>query len=206
MSPTIRLRTIWASSLSRALPGALSGALSDAGRAQLAAERAEAAGRPASGEWLAAAEEWDSAGRPYETAVAQVRAAEALLSGAGGRGPATEVLAAASEKADRLGATPLAREVADLARAARLSVPEPRPTPTPERPVRRLGLTDREEQVLVLIAQGRTNREIGEVLYMSPKTASVHVTRILQKLGVTSRVQAAAVAARSGLASYEVGR
>jgi DNA-binding NarL/FixJ family response regulator len=53
--------------------------------------------------------------------------------------------------------------------------------------------------VLVLVADGRTNREIGESLYMSPKTASVHVTRILQKLGVRTRVEAAALAVRHGL-------
>lgn len=59
--------------------------------------------------------------------------------------------------------------------------------------------TDREYQVLGLLTQGKTNREIGEALYMSPKTASVHVTHILEKLGVQTRVQAAAFAARHGL-------
>jgi DNA-binding CsgD family transcriptional regulator len=65
--------------------------------------------------------------------------------------------------------------------------------------VQDLALTDREQQVLALLADGRTNREIGDALYMSPKTASVHVTHILEKLGVQSRVQAAAVAVRLGL-------
>ena len=54
--------------------------------------------------------------------------------------------------------------------------------------------------MLLLVAEGRTNREIGELLYMSEKTASVHVSRILAKLGVTGRVEAAAVAHRLGLA------
>ncbi len=61
------------------------------------------------------------------------------------------------------------------------------------------GLTDREQQVLALLAGGLTNREIGDALDMSSKTASVHVTHILEKLGVESRVQAAAQAVRLGL-------
>jgi DNA-binding NarL/FixJ family response regulator len=58
------------------------------------------------------------------------------------------------------------------------------------------GLTPRERQVLALIAEGATNRQIGNALYMAEKTASVHVSRILTKLGVRSRTQAAAVAHR----------
>ena len=62
------------------------------------------------------------------------------------------------------------------------------------------GLTPRELQVLTLIAEGATNRQIGAALYMAEKTASVHVSRILTKLGVHSRTQAAAVAHRLHLA------
>jgi DNA-binding NarL/FixJ family response regulator len=62
-----------------------------------------------------------------------------------------------------------------------------------------LNLTDRELAVLRLLADGKTNAEIGAALFMSAKTASVHVTHILRKLGVTTRVQAAAVAERAGL-------
>ena len=61
------------------------------------------------------------------------------------------------------------------------------------------GLTPRERQVLALVAGGATNREIGAQLYMAEKTASVHVSRILSKLGVKSRTQAAAVAHRQHL-------
>ena len=61
------------------------------------------------------------------------------------------------------------------------------------------GLTPRERQVLALIAEGATNRQIGKALYMAEKTASVHVSRILSKLGVKSRTQAAAVAHRQHL-------
>jgi DNA-binding CsgD family transcriptional regulator len=62
-----------------------------------------------------------------------------------------------------------------------------------------LGLTPREHEVLLLVAEGRTNREIGAALYMSEKTASVHVSRILAKLEVGGRVEAAAVAHRLGM-------
>jgi DNA-binding NarL/FixJ family response regulator len=54
--------------------------------------------------------------------------------------------------------------------------------------------------VLVLLAEGATNREIGARLFMAEKTASVHVSRILAKLDVRSRTEAAAVAVRQGLA------
>ena len=64
----------------------------------------------------------------------------------------------------------------------------------------RLGLTPREAEVLTLIAAGQTNRQVGEALYISEKTASVHVSNILRKLGVASRVDAAAVAQRLGVA------
>jgi DNA-binding NarL/FixJ family response regulator len=52
--------------------------------------------------------------------------------------------------------------------------------------------------VLSLIAQGATNRQIGQALYMAEKTASVHVSRILAKLGVRSRTEAAALARADG--------
>ena len=60
-------------------------------------------------------------------------------------------------------------------------------------------LTGRELAVLRLLALGRSNAQIGAELYISPSTASVHVTSILRKLGVSSRVQAAAIAERAGL-------
>jgi DNA-binding NarL/FixJ family response regulator len=93
-------------------------------------------------------------------------------------------------------ARPLAEAAAALARRARIRLAEeqaPAPEPMP------LGLTPREHEVLLLLAEGHTNREIGERLYMSEKTASVHVSRILAKLEVGGRVEAAAVAHRLGL-------
>src|SRR5262249_59633307 len=61
------------------------------------------------------------------------------------------------------------------------------------------GLTARELAVLRLLAAGHTNAQIGAELYISPKTAGVHVSNILRKLGVSGRVQAAAGAERAGL-------
>ena len=77
------------------------------------------------------------------------------------------------------------------------------PAAASPRPADQLGLTPREHEVLLLVAEGRTNREIGATLFMSEKTASVHVSRILAKLDVSGRVEAAAVAHRLGLTSPE---
>ena len=63
----------------------------------------------------------------------------------------------------------------------------------------RLGLTRREREVLRLLASGRSNRQIGEQLFMAESTAGVHVSNILTKLGVTRRSEAAVVAHRMGL-------
>ena len=88
-----------------------------------------------------------------------------------------------------------------LARRGRLAVASEEgeaPAP-PDDALDRLGLTERERAVLELVAQGLSNREIGEQLFMATKTASVHVSRILAKLDVGSRVEAATAAQRLGL-------
>ena len=66
-------------------------------------------------------------------------------------------------------------------------------------PAAALGLTAREGEVIRLLAIGRSNQEIADELFLTRKTASVHVSNILGKLGVSNRVQAAAVAQRVGL-------
>ena len=90
-----------------------------------------------------------------------------------------------------------------LAERAHLSLDTPPPTadaaPQPHAEAAPYGLTVRELLVLRLLAAGRTNPQIGAELFISPKTVSVHVTRILRKLGVSTRVQAAALAERAGL-------
>jgi len=122
------------------------------------------------------------------------RLAEALAE-AGRRDEAEEQWRQAAQAADRLGAKPLHRALDDLARRARIgTVPEPRDSAA------LASLTSREREVLRLIAAGRSNREIASVLFIAPKTASVHVSNILGKLGASSRTEAAAIAHREGLA------
>ncbi|MBC8074436.1 MAG: response regulator transcription factor [Chloroflexales bacterium] len=76
-------------------------------------------------------------------------------------------------------------------------------TTRPEQPIDRL--TTREQEVLVLVAHGRTNRQIAETLTISEKTVSVHISNSLGKLGMTSRTQAALYAARIGLVPPDAG-
>ena len=109
--------------------------------------------------------------------------------------------------ADRLRAAPLRAALADLARRARLDDPGAHATAAPAAGEVADGaraalsaLTTREREVLRLIAAGRSNREIGAELFISAKTASVHVSNILGKLGVASRTEAAAIAHREDIA------
>jgi DNA-binding NarL/FixJ family response regulator len=104
--------------------------------------------------------------------------------------------------ADYGGAMSIAEEAAALARRTRLSLDEPDADavlPAAEDPLARFGLTGREREILLLLAAGRSNPQIAEALFISPKTASVHVSNILAKLGVDSRIEAAAVAHRLGV-------
>lgn len=170
----------------------------------LRAELRRAEGTLAPDEWSAVVEAVEPLGRPYDLARVRFRLAEALLaSGAGHdeRARATELLRLVDAVAGHLGAAPLARCSALLAQRARLAPPSAvRATaPGPADPVEALGLTGRERDVLRLVAAGHTNRRIAEELFISPKTASVHVSNILAKLGVSGRGEAAAVSHRLGL-------
>jgi len=129
----------------------------------------------------------------YEIARTRWRLAEALAE-AGRRDEAEEQWRSAAQAADRLGARPLRRALDDLARRARIGT-------APDLPDGAVlaSLTSREREVLRLIAAGRSNREIASVLFIAPKTASVHVSNILAKLGAASRTEAAAIAHREGL-------
>jgi ATP/maltotriose-dependent transcriptional regulator MalT len=150
--------------------------------------------------WDAAAEAWQQLGQPYPLAYALLHAGGAAVN-LGDRDGAAKRLARAAPLADRLSAGPLREQIGSLARRARLSLPsEPVGEPAPET----LGLTKREAEVLRLVAAGRSNRDIAAELFISAKTASVHVSNILAKLGVRTRVEAAAIAYRSGLAAEEV--
>ncbi|RMB84345.1 helix-turn-helix transcriptional regulator [Streptomyces shenzhenensis] len=176
------------------------------------AELRRAAGEDTPDTWSEVVTAFESLDRPYDLARVRHRLAAALLSSGGGRpgdpsaggdderDRATELLRLAGAVAEHLGARPLADAVALLAQRARLTLScAPRRTPAPADPVEALGLTSRERDVLRLVSAGRTNRQIAEELFISPKTASVHVSNILGKLGVSGRGEAAAVAHRLGL-------
>jgi DNA-binding CsgD family transcriptional regulator len=161
-----------------------------------AAEVTRAAGTPDPDAWAAAASAWTSLHRPHRTAYARWRQAEALLT-AGRSAEAGECLREAAAAAHSH--APLLAEIRSLARLARVELhdqpPSTDPTPAP------YGLTPRETTVLQLVSAGLTNTQIGSQLFISEKTASVHVTNILRKLGVKNRTQAAALAERAGLRS-----
>ena len=166
------------------------------------AERTRQAGQPDPAAWAAAVTSWERLGQPYRAAYAGFRQAEALLA-AGDRESAAVVLGRTAEVTGRLGARPLDTEVRALARRARLDltphVGAPAVATGASTPAEQLGLTPREAEVLALVAAGRSNRQIAQALFISPKTASVHVSNILAKLGVAGRVEAAAIAHRLGL-------
>jgi DNA-binding CsgD family transcriptional regulator len=147
--------------------------------------------------WDAAAQAWDRLEQPYPLAGALLHAAEAAMD-RGDRDGAAQRLARAAPLADRLGAGPLREQIGSLARRARLGLPA---RPPGEQPAGMPGLTAREAEVLRLVAAGRSNREIAAELFISAKTASVHVSNILAKLGAASRTEAAAIAHRAGIAS-----
>jgi len=178
------------------------------GRGWLA--RAEAEWRRAQGDndpaaWQAVVDAFGP-GFVYETARSRYRLAEALAE-AGRRDEAQQELLLAVKVADRIGARPLRSALSGLARRARLA---DRAAPgaagrssgqpggaAAGRPL--AGLTDREVEVLRLLAAGQSNREIGAELFIATKTASVHVSNILAKLGAASRTEAAAIAHAQGL-------
>lgn len=178
--------------------------------ARLAAEsrrlRWQAAGRALSHEelvtaWHEAVEGFRRYGHPFETARSQARLAAALAAG-GDLIAARDVAAEAKAVAQRLGAAPLLAELsapnAPNALAAGRS-----PVARGVRPGRRdrdgAALTPREREILGLVARGRSNKQIGAQLFISAKTASVHVSNIMAKLGASGRGEAVAVARRTGL-------
>ena len=170
-------------------------------RATWDAERTRVAGPGDPGAWDSAAKAWQDLSCPHRAGYAWWRQAEAQLDAGQPAAAAAGALRAAAAAAD--GHAPLLAQIRTLAERARIplhpaAAGEPE-APPPAQLLTRYGLTDRELTVLRLLAAGRTNPQIGAELYISASTASVHVTNILRKLGVSSRVQAAAIAERAGL-------
>lgn len=174
----------------------LEGGSDDAGDAALHRtarnELARARGAATAEEWTEAVRLWRAADRPHEEAYCLLREAECHAS-AKRRDKAAAAATAARAIAGRLGAAPVVAEVDALLGRTRLSVaPAPR-IPADDRPY---GLTEREYEVLALLGTGATNRQIARRLFISDRTVGVHVSRVLHKLQVTNRAQAAALAAK----------
>jgi DNA-binding CsgD family transcriptional regulator/RecA/RadA recombinase len=142
----------------------------------------------------AAAAAWERLGQPYPLAAALLRGAAAALAGAD-RDGAAQRLRRATDIAGPLGAGPLLQEARDLGRSGGI---RPARAARNRESAAPLGLTAREFEVLRLVTVGRSNPEIAAQLFISPKTASVHVSNILAKMGVASRGEAAAAAHRQG--------
>src|SRR6516225_3124440 len=165
-------------------------------RATWDAERTRVAGPGDPAAWDGAAKAWQDLSCPHRAGYAWWRQAEAQLDAGQPAAAAAGPLRAAAAAAG--GHAPLLAQIRTLAERARIplqpptaaepATPPPAPGPTP------YGLTDRELEVLRLLTAGRTNTQIGAELYISHKTVSVHVSNILRKLGVSGRVQAAALA------------
>jgi len=150
--------------------------------------------------WDEAANAWDGLGEPQPLGETLLHAAEAALA-CGERDGAAERLQRAAPLAARLGAQSLGEQIAILARRARIRLDGGDESGAAVAGDGGAGdgglglrLTERELEVLRLVAAGRSNREIAGELFISPKTASVHVSNILGKLGVASRGEAAAKA------------
>jgi DNA-binding CsgD family transcriptional regulator len=151
--------------------------------------------------WQSAAERWSVCQRPYVESYALWREAEAYLD-RGDRVPALEALRNAHAIATGLPAPPLVDAIESLAKRARIdlagasSARSQAPVDTRDP----FSLTPREHEVLALIAEGRTNRQIAGTLFITENTAGVHVSRILGKLGAASRTEAASIAHRAAIA------
>ncbi|MBV9415478.1 MAG: AAA family ATPase, partial [Solirubrobacterales bacterium] len=164
-----------------------------ASRAVCAAHASRIGGAGDAALWADARALWETCQDPYHAAHARWREAEALLASGGDRATAETLVRDAHAVVEELDARPLREELEALARRARIELDQqPPPEGTPNAALDRLELTPREIEVLPLLAAGLTNREIGAELFISNRTASVHVSRILTKLSVPNRVAAAA--------------
>jgi len=177
-------------------------------------------------DWDELAQGWAAIPIPYQAAKARWWQAAAALEARDRRVEARDALREAWHIAGELPARPLRQALLELAGRGRIPLPDDGPViiPVTARPVSplaaspgghaiaerlldlpaaphadRFGLSPRENAVLAVLAEGRTNREIAERLFISERTVAVHVRRILSKLGVSGRVEAAGLAIRLGL-------
>ncbi|MGQ0680708.1 MAG: helix-turn-helix transcriptional regulator [Actinomycetota bacterium] len=161
-------------------------------------ERTRLEGNSAPASWENAAARWEAMGQPYPAAYARWRQVEALLGRRSRAAGVPGMLQEALATAEQLGAEPLRYQIEQLALRARIA---PAPAEKGAAPAEALGLTRRELEVLRLIAQGQTNLEVAQHLFISERTAGVHVSHILSKLQVRNRAEAGAIAYRMDLVS-----
>ena len=159
------------------------------------AEASRARSGSATGAWRQARDAAIASGNVPRTAYAHWRLAESALE-VGDRDEAHRALTDAASTAAQIGHAPLLREIDDLARRGRIRT-ENRASPAPG--LDRFGLTPREHEVLLLLAEGLTNRTIAQRLFISEKTTEKHVARVLSKLGARTRGEAGAIAHRTAL-------
>jgi DNA-binding CsgD family transcriptional regulator len=172
--------------------------------ATIEAEHARAMGDSDPALWDAAAHAWETRPAPFQAAYTRWRQAEAALARRD-RAQAAAALLAAYASATALGAQQLRSEIEALARRARIELPAAEPESATEQTRAAVGeccgLTARELEVLRHLALGATNRQIADALFISIRTAGVHVSHILSKLDAANRAEAAAIAHRLGLVS-----
>jgi DNA-binding NarL/FixJ family response regulator len=188
-----------------------------ADEALIAGHLARIEGRDDPALWVAAAEAFLP--RSHRGLAARYRQAEAMLAAKAPRDEIAAVMADAHATSVEIGARPLVSRFEALARRARIELrpavaaavsadepaagaPEEAPAPGSEA-LRARGLSDREIEVLTLVAAGFSNHDIGTRLFISDKTASVHVSHILDKLDVSTRTEAATIGVRLGLPDVE---
>jgi DNA-binding CsgD family transcriptional regulator/tetratricopeptide (TPR) repeat protein len=154
-------------------------------------------GSPDTGRWSEAAAAWAELGFPWWHLRCRLWYAQSLLRTRGARDVAAGIVAEVEAAAAELGANGLVAAAQELTTTAGLTLPATPPdlatASTPEQPDPLDSLTPREREVFALLAEGLSNRAIAERLYISEKTASVHVSNILAKLEVSSRLQAVAL-------------
>jgi DNA-binding CsgD family transcriptional regulator len=163
------------------------------------AERARVAGTASSEDWRRALQPLDALGAVPQRAYARVRLAETLLAEGAPRSHAADALNEAVSLFAGAPRSPIRVLAEQVAHRARLRLAEGRDDEGELVRQSRFGLTERETEVLRMLAESRTNREIGEALFISPKTVSVHVSSIMRKLGVRRRADAARLARRTML-------
>ena len=191
------------------------------------AELSRLQARPDPDRWASAAAAWEAVQMPFDQGYALMREAEATLAQRRDRSRAGRALNQARSIATALGAVPLRRAIEGIAVRARIALDTVDGRPGPQmsgvtrerqRPSQgrlddrakqvrgRRDLTRREREVLALLGAGRSNDEIGEILYVSGKTVSVHIANIKAKLGASSRVEMAIYAIESGMVEGRAGQ